>query len=76
MELREDGGDGADVVAPLDDAPRNDRPLVQVIGSSARNHNLSLLFATRAGRGKMLVCSIDLPGHQDRPEVRRYLHGL
>ena len=30
----------------------------------------------RVGRGKMLICAIDLLGQQDRPEARQLLHSL
>jgi hypothetical protein len=27
-------------------------------------------------KGGLLVCAIDLPGHQDKPEARQLLHSL
>ncbi len=60
----------------LDDTPASYRPTVQVIDNFARNHKLGLLFETRVGRGKMLICPIDLLGHQDKPEVRQLLYSL
>ena len=43
---------------------------------SIANHKLGLLFETRVGRGKLLICAIDLLGHQDKPETRQLLHSL
>ena len=60
----------------LDDTPVDYRPIVQVIDNFARNHKLGLIFETRVANGKMLVCAVDLLGHQDRPEARQLLHSL
>jgi hypothetical protein len=60
----------------LDDTPDSYRPTVQVIDNVARNHKLGLIFETRVGRGKLLICAIDLPGHQDKPAARQLLHSL
>jgi hypothetical protein len=47
-----------------------------VIDNFERNHKLSLVFETRVGRGKLLICAIDLLGLQDKPEARQLLHSL
>jgi len=60
----------------LDDTPAGYRPIVQAIDNFERNHKLGLIFETRVGRGKLLVCAIDLLGHQDKPEARQLLHSL
>jgi len=60
----------------LDDTPAGCRPLVQAIDNFERNHKLGLIFEARVGRGKLLVCAIDLLGQQDRPEARQLLHSL
>jgi len=60
----------------LDDTPAGYRPIVQAIDNFERNHKLGLIFETRVGRGELLVCAIDLLGHQDRPEARQLLHSL
>ena len=44
----------------LDDTPADFRPLVQVIDNFARNHKLGSVFEARVGKGKLLVCAIDL----------------
>ncbi|MBM3790811.1 MAG: hypothetical protein FJW35_10760 [Acidobacteria bacterium] len=60
----------------LDETPATFRPLVQVIDNFERNHKLGLVFETRVGKGALLVCTIDLPGHQDKPEARQLYHSL
>ena len=60
----------------LDDTPADYRPIVQVIDNFARNHKLGLIFETKVGKGKLLVCAIDLRGLQDKPEARQLLHSL
>ncbi len=60
----------------LDDTPDDYRPTIQVIDNFDRNHKLGLVFETKVGRGKLLVCAIDLLGHQDKPEARQLLHSL
>ena len=60
----------------LDDSPAGYRPIVQVIDNFARNHKLGLVFETRVGRGKLLVCAIDLPSLQDHPEARQLYRSL
>ncbi len=52
------------------------RPLVQVIDNFARNHKLGLIAETKVGKGTMLICSIDLQNHQDKPEARQLLYSL
>jgi len=47
-----------------------------VIDNFERNHKLGLVFETRVGNGALLVCAIDLPGHQDKPEARQLYHSL
>ena len=60
----------------LDDARARYRPIVQVIDNFTRNHKLALVFETRVGKGKLLVCSIDLLRLQDYPEARQLYHSL
>jgi hypothetical protein len=55
----------------LDEAPAGYRPVVQVIDNFERNHKLGVVFEARVGVGKLLVCSIDLPGLEERPEARQ-----
>lgn len=60
----------------FDDTPDDYRPTVQVIDNFVRNSKLGLIAGTKVGKGKMLICAIDLLGHQDKPEARQLLHSL
>jgi hypothetical protein len=60
----------------FDDTPDDYRPMVQVIDNFVRNSKLGLIAETKVGAGKMLICAIDLPGNQDKPEARQLLHSL
>jgi hypothetical protein len=60
----------------LDRTPPGYRPIVQVIDNFTRNHKLGLLFETKAGTGRLLVCAIDLLALQDKPEARQLLSSL
>jgi hypothetical protein len=60
----------------LDETPPDYRPIIHVIDNFARNHKLGLLFETRVGQGKLLVCASDLPALQDHPEGRQLLRSL
>jgi hypothetical protein len=60
----------------LDETPAAYRPIIHVIDNFARNHKLGLLFETRVGPGKLLVCASDLPNLQGHPEARQLMHSL
>jgi len=60
----------------FDGSPDSYRPTVQVVDNFVRNHKLGLIAETKVGKGAMLICAIDLPGHQDKPEARQFLHSL
>ncbi len=60
----------------LDDTPADYRPIVHVIDNFARNHKLGLLFETRVGPGRLLVCTSDLPSLQSHPEARQLMRSL
>jgi len=60
----------------FDDTPDDYRPIVQVIDNFVRNSKLGLIAETKVGKGKMLICAIDLLGIQDKPEARQLLHSL
>lgn len=59
-----------------DGSPQEFRPLVQAIDNFVRNQKLGLLAETKVGKGSVLICSIDLMAHQDKPEARQMLHSL
>ena len=60
----------------LDDTPADYRPVLQVIDGIDRNHKLGLIVETRVGPGKLLICTIDLPGLQEHPEARQLLASI
>jgi hypothetical protein len=61
----------------LDETPATFRPIVQVIDNFARNHKLGHLFETKVGAGRLLVCTIDLPGLVPaNPAARQLLASL
>jgi hypothetical protein len=52
-------------------------PLIRVIDDWNRNRPLALAFEARAGRGSLIVSSIDLlTDVENRPEARQLLHSL
>ena len=61
----------------LDDLPKDLRPTVQVIDDWVTNHKLALIFEGKVGKGRLLVCSIDLKRDLDaNPVARQMLHSL
>ncbi len=61
----------------LDALPAEARPLVQVVPDWFHPQRLGLIFEARVGRGKLVVCSIDLRNDlPSRPAARQMLHAL
>ena len=60
----------------VDPMPKSYKPVVQVIDNLERAHKLGVLFEVRVGAGRLLVCTIDLPSLQEKPEARQLLHSL
>lgn len=61
----------------LDDLPHQLRPVVQVVDDWVTNRKLGLLFEARVGRGRLMVCSIDLEGGlEDNPVARQFRQSL
>jgi hypothetical protein len=61
----------------LDDFPAEMRPLIQPIDTWFENRRLGLLFETRMGQGKLMVCSIKLQKDlSERPVSRQLLHSI
>lgn len=60
----------------FDDTPKDFRPIVQVVDNFVRNSKLGLIAETKVGKGSMLICAIDLPAIQDKPEGRQMLYSL
>ncbi len=61
----------------LDSLPVTLRPAVQVIDNLDRVHRLGLVFETKVGAGRLLVCAADLPAvAPQHPEARQLLASL
>jgi len=61
----------------FDDLPKELHPAVQVIDDWVTNHKLGLVFEAKLGKGKLLVCSIDLKKDlESNPVARQMLHSL
>lgn len=55
----------------LDDWPAGFRPIVQVIDNFVNNRRLGMIFETRVGEGRLLVCAVDLNRPQPAPEAKQ-----
>jgi hypothetical protein len=44
----------------LNETPADYKPIVQVIDNYERNYRLGVIFETRVGKGKLLICALDL----------------
>ena len=61
----------------LDDLPPQLRPTVQVIDDWVTARRLGLVFEAKLGKGRLLVCSLDLRRDLDvNPVARQMLHSL
>ncbi|MBI5767897.1 MAG: glycoside hydrolase [Verrucomicrobia bacterium] len=61
----------------LDELPREVRPVVQVIDDWVTSRKLGLVFEARVGRGRLLVCSVDLSeAGNENPVVRQLRQSL
>ncbi len=61
----------------LNDAPHGFRPIVQAIDNFERNYRLGVIFETRVGKGRLLVCAIDLDTDlSHRPAARALKQSL
>ena len=47
-----------------------------MIDNLYRDHKLGLVFETRVGRGRLLVCACDLSKLADHPQARQLLSSL
>ena len=50
----------------MDDFPQDFRPLVYVIDDWFKNRKLGVLFEGKVGKGKLMVCSVDLDTNMDK----------
>lgn len=61
----------------LDGFPTQLRPLIQPIDTWFENRRLSLAFEGKVGKGKLMVCSVDLENNlADRPVARQLKYSL
>jgi hypothetical protein len=64
-------------VMHLEEFPKTFQPLLQPIDTWFINRKLALLLEARVGKGKLLVCSIDLKNNMaERPAARQLLYSL
>lgn len=57
----------------LDSLSPNLRPIVQVVDDWFTNRKLGLIFEARVGKGRLLICSIDLTTSMEKRPVARQL---
>ncbi|ULQ51782.1 sugar-binding domain-containing protein [Flavihumibacter fluvii] len=56
----------------LNETPADYRPIVQMIDNYERNYKLGIIFETKVGKGKLLVCAVDLDTDaENRPAARQ-----
>jgi hypothetical protein len=61
----------------LDSLPASVRPIVQVVDDWFTNRRLGLVVEAKVGKGKILICSIDLKiDIEKRPVARQLLYSL
>ena len=61
----------------MDDFPAGFRPLVHIIDDWFTNRKLGILFETKVGTGKMMVCSADITRNLDkRPAARQFRRSI
>jgi hypothetical protein len=61
----------------LDDLPKDLSPTVRVIDDWVTNHKLGLVFESKVGKGRLMVCSIELKHDLDQnPVARQMLRSL
>ena len=61
-EWKEQDGRSKSII--LNETPSDYRPIVQVIDNYERNYKLGVIFETKVGKGKLLICALNLD--QDR----------
>jgi hypothetical protein len=63
-------------VMHLEDFPNGFKPMLQPIDTWFINRKLALLLEAKVGKGKLLLCSVDLQHLDDRPAARQLLYSL
>ena len=56
--------------------PIDYRPIVHVIDNVTLNRKLGVLLEAKVGKGRLLICSMDLQNLQDYPEGRQMYYSL
>ena len=70
-------GPKARAVMEMDHLPKQLRPIVQVVPDWFEPKRLGLVFETSVGKGKLIVCSIDLMKDlETRPVARQLRYSL
>jgi hypothetical protein len=57
----------------LNETPADYRPIIQMIDNYERNYKLGIIFETKVGKGKLLICSLDLDTDADKRPAARQL---
>jgi hypothetical protein len=60
----------------LDATSKSFRPIVQLIDNIDRNHKLGMIFECKTGKGKLLVCTANLPTLMDKPEAKQLYYSI
>jgi hypothetical protein len=61
----------------LDDFPSGIKPIIQPIDTWFENRRLALAFEAKSGKGKLIVCSVNMKDDLDqRPVTRQLLSSL
>jgi hypothetical protein len=63
-------------VMHLEDFPKGFKSILQPIDTWFINRKLALLLEAKVGKGKLLMCTIDLKNVDDRPATRQLLYSL
>ena len=58
----------------LNETPANYRPIVQMIDNYERNYKLGIIFETKVGKGKLLICAMDLETDSEKRVAARELN--
>ncbi len=60
----------------LDEIHKEYKPIVQIIDNINRNYKLGLIFEFKVGKGRLLICSSNLPELEDKPEARQLYESI
>jgi hypothetical protein len=60
----------------LEDFPKGFKPVLQPIDTWFLNRKLALILEAKVGKGKLLMCSVDMKNMENRPAAAQLLHSL